>query len=347
MSFASYFIAALGLAGLMFVHEGGHYLVARWTGMRVVKFSIGFGPVLYKHRPKGSPTVFQIALIPFLAYVQIAGMNPYEEIEPADKESYANASVGARIATIAAGPAANYFFASILLFVGFLLGGRTISDEASMRVSVNPEGPAHAAGLRDGDHIVAVNGAPVPTWEALKRAISAHPGEKIEVSADRAGAPLKLVVVPAAKGEKYEGKILIGPEYKTVRVGVREAALISLTEPPKIVFGLVRGLARMISGKEKAELSGPVGIVKETAGAVQSGAGDTFKWLGALSAYLGGFNLLPFPALDGGRLIFLGFELASRRRPDAKVEARVHAVGLLMMLTLIAFVTWTELMPKR
>ena len=113
-----------------------------------------------------------------------------------------------------------------------------------------------------------------------------------------------------------------------------------------MVDSLVRGLIRMISGKEKAELSGPVGIVRETAGAVRSGAGTTFHFLGALSAYLGGFNLLPFPALDGGRLLFLMFEAASRRRPDAKVEARVHAIGLLMMLTLIAFVTYTEIMPR-
>jgi regulator of sigma E protease len=99
----------------------------------------------------------------------------------------------------------------------------------------------------------------------------------------------------------------------------------------------------MIAGKEKPELSGPVGIVRETAGAVRTGAGNALHLLGILSAYLGGFNLLPFPALDGGRLLFLAFEAMSRRKADAKIEAKVHAVGLLMMLTLIAFVTYTEI----
>src|SRR5215472_2229872 len=99
-------LATLGLAVLMVVHEGGHYLAARHFGMRVVKFSIGFGPTLWKHRPKGSPTVYQVAIIPFLAYVQIAGMNPYDEIDPRDPESYANASLWARIVTISAGPVA-------------------------------------------------------------------------------------------------------------------------------------------------------------------------------------------------------------------------------------------------
>src|SRR5215475_2738132 len=136
MSVASYVIAALGLAVLMIVHEGGHYLAARKFGMRVVKFSIGFGPTLWKHKPKDSPTVYQIAIIPFLAYVQIAGMNPYEENDPKDPGSYANAGLWARIVTIAAGPLTNYLFASVLIFFGFLLGGNTVVDETSMRVHV-------------------------------------------------------------------------------------------------------------------------------------------------------------------------------------------------------------------
>src|SRR3954468_21660325 len=141
-----YLIAILGLAVLMVVHEGGHYLAARRFGMRVTKFSIGFGPTLWKHRPKGSPTTFQVAIIPFLAYVQIAGLNPYEEIDPKDPESYANASLWARIVTIAAGPLTNYFFASVLMFLGFLLGA-SARDDVSMRVSIAPDGPAAQSGM--------------------------------------------------------------------------------------------------------------------------------------------------------------------------------------------------------
>src|ERR1700683_919034 len=103
MPIAGILIAILGLAVLMVVHEGGHFLAARRFGMRVVRFSIGFGPTLWKHKPKASPTVYQVALIPFLAYVQIAGMNPYEESDPKDPGSYANAGLWARIVTIAAG----------------------------------------------------------------------------------------------------------------------------------------------------------------------------------------------------------------------------------------------------
>src|SRR5690349_7705030 len=179
MSVAYVLIAILGLAVLMIVHEGGHYLAARRFGMRVTRFSIGFGPTLWKHRPKGSPTTFQIAIIPFLAYVQIAGMNPYEDSDPKDPESYANASLWARIVTIAAGPIANYLFASVLMFFGFLLGGNPVVDEASMRVHVGANGPAAQAGIVDGDRILTVNGDAVKDWDMLKKQIGAHPGDKI------------------------------------------------------------------------------------------------------------------------------------------------------------------------
>src|SRR5215207_9578030 len=107
----------------MVIHEGGHLLAARAFGMRVIRFSIGFGPALWRYQPKGSDTIYQVALIPFLAYVQIAGMNPLEEIDPDDKTSYANASLFARVFAILAGPLANYLFASVLFFICFAFAG--------------------------------------------------------------------------------------------------------------------------------------------------------------------------------------------------------------------------------
>src|ERR1700722_15269096 len=114
MSIAIYLVAILGLAVLMIVHETGHYLAARRFGMRVIRFSIGFGPTLWKYKPKDSATVYQVALIPFLAYVQIAGMNPYEENDPKDPGSYANASLWGRIVGTAAGPLSKDSLASVL-----------------------------------------------------------------------------------------------------------------------------------------------------------------------------------------------------------------------------------------
>ena len=345
MSVAYALIAILGLAVLMVVHEGGHYLAARRFGMRVTKFSIGFGPTLWKHRPKGSPTTFQVAIVPFLAYVQIAGLNPYEEIDPKDPGSYANASLWGRIATIVAGPLANYLFASVLMFFGFLLGGNQMVDETSMRVNIAPEGPAAQAGIQKGDRIIAVNGEGIRDWDHLKQIVGAHPGEKVDIEIERGEGRLHVFPTPIGDGDT-KGKILVGPYTAWQPVTAGQAVVLSVTEPPKVVYNLVTGLARMIAGKEKPELSGPVGIVKETASAAKSGAHVYLKLLGALSAYLGGFNLLPLPALDGGRLLFLLYEATSRRRADAKVEAKVHAIGLLMFLTLIAFVTFGSDLPS-
>jgi regulator of sigma E protease len=345
MTVALYLVAILGLAVLMVVHEAGHYFAARKFGMRVVRFSIGFGPTLWKHKPKDSPTVYQVALIPFLAYVQIAGMNPYEESDPKDPGSYANAGLWARIVTIAAGPLTNYFFASILIFFGLLIGGKEVPDEASMRVIVE-SGPAQVAGLQTGDKIDAVGGTPVKNWDELRKAVSAHPGEAVELTVDREGTPLKLTVTPGPKGDKDEGLIHVRMPTHVEAVGLGEAAVTSVIAPPVFVYENVRAIGRVLTGKEKLQVNGPVGIVKETARQARTGPGVLLQFLGMLSAYLGAFNLLPFPALDGGRLLFLGAEAVSRRKPDAKLEARVHAIGLLMLLTLIAFVTYADVIAK-
>ena len=345
MTIAHFLIAILGLAVLMVVHEGGHYIAARHYGMRVMRFSIGFGPTIWKHKPKDSPTVYQVALIPFLAYVQIAGMNPYEESDPKDKASYANASLWARIVTIAAGPLTNYFFASVLIFFGLLIGGKDVPDEASMRIAVEP-GPAQVAGMQTGDRVLEVNGKAIHNWAELKSSVSAHPGEPIEIEIERDGQTLRKTVTPAPKGEKDEGRIQVRPTTHVEPVGIAEAVKISVIAPPLFVYENVRAVGRVLTGKEKLVLSGPVGIVKETARQAKTGAGVLLQFLGMLSAYLGAFNLLPFPALDGGRLLFLGAEAVSRRRPDAKIEARVHAIGLVMLLTLIAFVTYADVISK-
>lgn len=340
----TYLVAILGLAVLMIVHEGGHYLAARHYGMRVVKFSIGFGPTLWRHKPKDSPTVYQVAVIPFLAYVQIAGMNPYEETEPDDAGSYANASLWARVVTIAAGPLTNYFFASVLIFLGLLIGGKEVGDE-SMRVQVEP-GAAMTAGMQTGDRVLKVNDQSIGNWIDLKKAVGAHAGEAVDITFDRNGETMHKMVTPGAKGDKDEGMIHVRMPMHLEKVGVAEAARTSVIAPPVFVYENLREIGRVITGKSKLQVSGPVGIVKETAKQAGLGLGVLCQGLGMLSAYLGAFNLLPFPALDGGRLLFLGAEAVSRRRPDAKIEARVHAVGLLMLLTLIVFVTYADVIAK-
>src|SRR5262249_4306893 len=122
---------------------------------------------------------------------------------------------------------------------------------------------------------------------------------------------------------------------KKVQVSASEAAVLAITMPPQVVKELVIGIGKYIAGKAEGDLAGPAGIAKEAAHAAKAGTTELLYFLGALSAYLGAFNLIPFPALDGGRLLFLGYEATTRKRANARMEAHVHAVGLLMMLCLM------------
>jgi regulator of sigma E protease len=368
MSWYWYVIGALGLALLMIVHEAGHFFVARAYGMRVTRFSIGIGPTffkivpedgyfwfttaankvrlrLFKHDPiKHGPTIFQVALFPVLAYVQIAGMNPLEEIEPTDKGSYANASLHGRILTIFAGPLANYVFASVLFFVSFLYGGRVVmpqpGEPLSTEVTVLPDRPAAAAHIQTGDRIVEVNHVVVSEWSKMAEVISQHPNEALPVVLDRKGERVNVVVTPAPdKDHPDKGKIGVAPLERRVSVSVQEAAVLAIQSPFITVKSMVIGLGLWIAGKIEGELAGPAGMAKQAAQAAKDGLPDLLYFLGALSAYLGAFNLFPFPALDGGRLMFLTYEATTRRRPNARIEAHIHAIGLLMMLGLVAYVT--------
>jgi regulator of sigma E protease len=327
-------VAILGLAVLMIVHEAGHLLAARAFGMRVVRFSIGFGPALWRYQARGSETVYQVALIPFLAYVQIAGMNPFEDVDPEDKSSYANASLIGRISAIFAGPLANYLFASVLFFASLVIGGKPVPTTSVVVM----DGPAKAAQMKRGDTIENIDGVPVTDWDQMRKLILARANKPIDVQILRGQEHLTLKLTPQLKDGG--GKIGVSPIEKQVPIGMSEALSASVQMPFRVVEDLVVGLSRIITGKERPDFKGPVGIVKETSKAAERSTPEFLWFLAALSAYLGGFNLLPFPALDGGRLAFLAYEAVTRRKPNAKVEANIHAFGLMLLIALITVVTF-------
>lgn len=362
-------VSILGLALLMVVHEAGHMVAARAFGMRVTTFSIGFGPTFFKIEPhdgyfwftsfggkvrlrlgkhdpeKHGPTVYQVAMIPFLAYVQIAGMNPFEDQDPDDEGSYANASLFGRITAIFGGPLANYLFASVLFFAAYYWGGTMAPDDhpGTTQVEVMEGRPAEAAGMQSGDRIVEVAGKPVDTWRDMAGIISKNPGHAIDVVVQREGEKVDLTITP----DDDEGRGIIGVHMRAIilPVSAGEAAWLAVEKPPIVVRDLVMGLGQLMSklltggDTSNLKLGGPVEIVNQGAQALTHGVTQWLKFVAVLSAYLGAFNLIPFPALDGGRLAFLGYELATRRRPNARVEAQIHVAGLLMLLGLMFYVT--------
>jgi regulator of sigma E protease len=329
----------MGLGLLVVVHEAGHLLAARASGMHVIRFSIGFGPPLLRYQSKRSGTLYQVAAIPFLAYVQIAGMNPFEEIDPDDKSSYANASLFARIFAILAGPLANYIFASVLFFICFMVGGVAEATNKAV-VDVLDDGPAKAAKLQSGDTILAVGGVKVFDWESMRQQVVKNPSKPLDFEVARGKERLTLKITP--KNENGKGLIGVTASIKMVPVSGKKALLLSLERPYEVVKESILALGRILTFREKPDLKGPVGIVSETSKAAKAGWLPLVYFLGILSAYLGGFNALPFPALDGGRLAFLGYEAITRRKPNTRVEFMVHAFGFVMLLTLIAVVTFAD-----
>jgi regulator of sigma E protease len=341
-------LAVLGISVLVIVHEAGHYFSARAFGMRVLKFSVGFGPTIAKWQPKGSPTVFQVGLIPFLAYVQIAGMNPHEENEPDDPELYQNKGVFARFVTIFAGPFANYMIASLLV-LGFALSGYRLEMEAPKPMepmtveNVQAGSPAQKAGVKAGDVIREADGKPVR-----------HVLDLIEITGPRAG---KATVYGIERDGKRIADVTILPEdvggsgkigivaKQLPRVETRgepmpagEAIGYALAFPFQLTMEQLEGLTHMVKKRSTEGFVGPVGMVKIVASTTHSVL-PFARMMILISVALGMFNLFPLPALDGGRLVFLGYEIITKRRANEQVENLVHTVGLVFLLCMIALVT--------
>jgi regulator of sigma E protease len=335
-------VAILGLSVLVIVHETGHYLAARAFGMRVTRFSIGFGPALVTYRPRNSPTTFQICAIPFLGYVMIAGMNPVEDTDPNDPSNYSNKSVFARIVTSAGGPFANYLAASLMVFgVGLGYGWPEAKAMEPMIVeSVEPGSPAALGGLKPGDVVVEADAKPIRNVKDL-----------IAVTQPRAGLPTSYVIEREGKRlepmtitpKRMPGGGIIGvtaqPEVTRVKLSPGDAAFVAVAYPFELTKQNLFGIADLIQRRTTEGLTGPVGMGKIMAEQAERGAFHFIQILIAISVALGLMNLLPFPALDGGRLMFLAYELVTRRRPNERVEAAIHAVGMLFLLGVIALVT--------
>jgi regulator of sigma E protease len=332
-------LAIAGLSLLVIVHEAGHYLIARAFGIRVARFSIGIGPAIVTYRPKGSPTVFQLCAIPFLAYVMFA--DAAQGVDADEPSLYANKSVLARMLTTFGGPFANYIAASLLIFALALSGWRVYVPTEPMTIdSVEAGSPAALAGLQPGDVIRTANGQPIRDIKDLTEVTSRRAGQPTSYMVERAGKALApLQITP----REVRGRGLIGvspraeARYRALSVG--QAAKLAVVQPVLLTVANIEGMLDAIRHRSTEGFTGPVGMGKLVAQQADEGA-YAFVWiLVMISVALGYFNLLPFPALDGGKLLFLGYELITRQKPSQRVESAIHAVGLLVLVGLIALAT--------
>ena len=332
----SYLLAALAFSLLVVIHELGHFLVARAFGMRARVFSIGFGPPVIQWRPAGSETTVQIAAIPILAYVNIAGMNPLEPSDPNDRGSYQNASLLARVFTIAGGPMANYLAATVIIFLVLAIAG----VQRPVVGQVLAGAPAAAAGMLPGDVVLRVGSLAPSDFDELATSINASHGTPVTIRVRRGTAEVSLRAVAREDASDHRFRIGIrqAPSVAAEHISLGASARNALLAPARLTIEQVQGLARMIRGKDKLQVMGPVGIVVETARVARHGWRYGADALAIISVALFFLNLLPVPALDGGRLVFLLYEVVMRRRPNARFETTVTAIFFTLLLGIGAIV---------
>ncbi|MCA9544148.1 MAG: site-2 protease family protein [Myxococcales bacterium] len=364
----SILVAILGFNLLIVIHELGHYLFARWAGMRVLKFSIGVGPAILRAESAGG-TVYQIGAFPVGGYVQVAGMGTHDRHE---RGSYADKSLSARTAVVLAGPLFNFLFAAGV-YAALFAGTSAIYYESRPQGTPTVravEEPAASAGLKPYDTIVAINGRPTQSMRDILKAVGASEGRALVVDVIRSpdGSPPPRTVKPIDMKDVPEGLVMAWPDppadwprarvsitpkrskkgwqlgvsLELARFGVQGAgnlALFSLREVGALSTRMLEGLGRVLRGKEEVELGGPVKITEMGADTFQRGPGWFFQFLAFLSVNLAFLNLLPLPALDGGRLMFLAVEAVARKPVNRRTEAIVHGVGVLLLFGLIIIVT--------
>jgi regulator of sigma E protease len=331
-------VLAFGL--LIVIHELGHFLVARLFGMRVERFSVGFGPVLWARR-RGD-TEWALSAVPLGGYVKVAGMAPGEDVAPGDPTAFCNQAAWRRFLVILAGPATNYLFA-VVLAVGLVATvGLRQPDPSPVVGEVLAGGAAQRGGLQAGDRVLSVDGKAVESWLALVQEVRSHPGRDLALEVRRASAAegepvVKLTVRPEDAGGI--GKVGMTPALVALRAGPAAAIVEGIRRTNQRAVAIVTDLGKVLTRQQKGEVMGPVGIAQEMARSAQAGAGPFLMMVWLISIMLAIFNFLPFPALDGGRLAFLGYEIVARRPANQKVESWVHAIGFVLLLGMLLAVT--------
>ena len=327
---------------IILFHELGHFLLAKKNGIRVNEFSLGLGPTIVGFT-KGE-TKYSLKLLPFGGACMMEG----EDSEGEDERSFQKKSVWARISVVAAGPIFNFIMAFVFAFILILCVGY----DKPVVYDVVEGYPAQEAGMQAGDTIISMNGKRIHFYREVSLFSYFHPGENIEMVYERDGERIETTLVPVF--EEEEGRYMMGLYGSGLREkgNILDALKYSVFELKYWINTTIESLRMLVTGNVSVnEVSGPVGIVKTI--------GDTYdesKTGGAflvfvnllniailLSANLGVMNLLPIPALDGGRLVFLIIEAIRRKRIDPDKEGMVHFVGLMLLMALMVLVLFNDI----
>ncbi|HZS35582.1 MAG TPA: M50 family metallopeptidase, partial [Polyangia bacterium] len=257
-----------------------------------------------------------------------------------DPRAYPNRPVWQRLATIFAGPGTNYVFAAVLMMFVYLGFGVPVAGKTPLVGAVTAGTPAATAGLQLGDELLAVDGNKLTDYDQVSGYINASQGNPVKIDVLRDGKPMTFTMTPAKDGAKYRIGIQIDAKEEfhpaPFSACIKEGLLFPVTQTRWILHGF----REIFAGRQEAKFSGPIGIVKVMQSAIARGPTAALSIIALISVYLGLFNLLPLPALDGGRLVFLGWEAISRRRVNQRIEQTVHLVGMVVLLCFIVYITF-------
>ncbi|MDR0395996.1 MAG: M50 family metallopeptidase [Oscillospiraceae bacterium] len=330
-----YWIAAALLLGILIMaHELGHFWFARWVGIKVMSFGIGFGPKLWSHTARNGIT-YVIRLLPLGGYCRY-----YGEDEAVDREgdAFYSQPVWKRALSTFAGPLMNFAAAILALFILYACLGMPTATLPSIG-RVKPNSPASEAGLRPGDEFTLVNGEPVNTAEGVREAVmSVEPGGSVELTVSRGGEFVTVIVSPRQLTPESDApQIGVSFEQAYTRYDVASSLKYSVMSTGYTISSMADFLRGLITGAQGAGgLIGPFGTIREVAGETEdSGVRGYLSMAALISINLGFINLLPIPGLDGSRLLFLLVEKIRRKRMDPNKEGIVHLVGLALLLLLM------------
>lgn len=319
---------------LILVHELGHFIVAKATGIRVEEFAIGMGPKLIgiKH----GETDYSLRLLPIGGYNKMSGMESEQEN---DEKGFNKKTVLQRMMVISAGSLMNFLLAIVLFvlvfsFIGVPANSNIIGDTMAGF-------PAELAGLQKGDQLIAINGEPVNNWTELTKIIQNSPEKPLIIDVKRNNMPLEVHVTPQRDSETGLGLIGIKDSLMTYNIGA--GLKLGIERAVSILILIVSSLVQIITGQAPAEVAGPVGIVQMIGEVAQYGIGTVFNFAALLSLNLGLINLLPIPALDGSRLVFLAIEGIRGKPISPERENFVHLVGFSLLILLMVLITYQDI----
>lgn len=346
------------LTVLVFVHELGHYLLARRFGVRVEVFSIGFGPEIFGRTDKAG-TRWKFSLIPLGGYVKMFGdadassrpdheMGELSEAERAVAFPYK--TLGQRSWIVAGGPLANYLFAIVVFAILFMTIGQPFTP--AVVGDVVPDSAAAEAGFQAEDRIIRINNTEIERFEEVQQIVLLAAGERMDIVVLRDGAEVDLVATPRLV-ETTDG---LGNETKAGQLGIMRSGMEFTRHNPaaavwrageytlSVTRDILKSLGQMIVGKRSAkELGGPLQIAKMSGQVAEIGWTASLQFIGLLSITLGLINLFPIPILDGGHLLFYAIEAVRGRPLGERAQEYGFRIGLALVLSLMVFATWNDI----